>query len=511
MRVPVLCILLTTVAQLSACATPAEKDGTTHDEADDTAGEDDGLDTGADLACPSVLELTASSETAVPGGAAVALHVQGDVSITHVASVSWDATVGALEADHREAVWTVPGDEAVHTDAVATLTVTVGVPGCDSVSKTLDLPVGHPDSARVLVLWNPAFEGSEAVALAYAEAHTLPQDRLCPLTVSDPTVLPGDELEGVITELSACLDAAGPQVQVLVPVYGVPYKVSGRIEDLGTGNPATVSLDALLAFGENALSLDAAVYNPLYQDGDSPTATWDPYVPLGELLDALDYPFFVVARIEGVDTDAALDLITRAVEAQALADAAALQGRVYVDGRYGDTPPSTDDFGSYQSGEWNMWGMRQIFDDLYEDAADDATRFEVVWNGDDAEFGTEPAPLTCPDALFYSGWYSFNHYNDAFTWAPGAVGGHLDSCSACTLRGGPSWSSNALELGITATFGAVNEPYVAGMPEYDQLFLYLLQGASFGEAAYESTVVGAWMMVFVGDPLYRPFPGGVVE
>ena len=62
--------------------------------------------------------------------------------------------------------------------------------------------------------------------------------------------------------------------------------------------------------------------------------------------------------------------------------------------------------------------------------------------------------------------------------------------------------------GITATFGAVNEPYVAGMPEYDQFFLYLLQGGTYGEAAYESTVVGQWMMVWVGDPLYRPRPDG---
>ena len=38
-----------------------------------------------------------------------------------------------------------------------------------------------------------------------------------------------------------------------------------------------------------------------------------------------------------------------------------------------------------------------------------------------------------------------------------------------------------------------------------QFFLYLLQGASYGEAAYESTPAGAWMMVWVGDPLYRPY------
>jgi hypothetical protein len=43
------------------------------------------------------------------------------------------------------------------------------------------------------------------------------------------------------------------------------------------------------------------------------------------------------------------------------------------------------------------------------------------------------------------------------------------------------------------------------MPEYDQFFAYLLQGANFAEAGYESTVAAYWMMVWVGDPLYRPY------
>lgn len=52
----------------------------------------------------------------------------------------------------------------------------------------------------------------------------------------------------------------------------------------------------------------------------------------------------------------------------------------------------------------------------------------------------------------------------------GAIGGHLDSCSACSLRE-KSWSAEA-------------------------------------EAAIESTRVGRWMMVWVGDPPYRPYPAG---
>ena len=183
---------------------------------------------------------------------------------------------------------------------------------------------------------------------------------------------------------------------------------------------------------------------------------------------------------------------------QALADAGALSGTVYVDAKSGATAPATDEFGSYDSGDWNMWGTAAVFDE--------AGLYPVVFDTEASEFGTDPSPSWCDDALYYAGWYSYYNYNDAFAWTVGAVGGHLDSCSACSLRDGLTWSSGALERGITATFGAVSEPYVAGMPEYDQLFLYLLQGADFAEAGYEATQLSRWMMVWVGDPLYRPYP-----
>jgi hypothetical protein len=44
------------------------------------------------------------------------------------------------------------------------------------------------------------------------------------------------------------------------------------------------------------------------------------------------------------------------------------------------------------------------------------------------------------------------------------------------------------------------------MPDYDSFFHYLTQGATYGEAGYAATFWGAWMMVWVGDPLYRPYP-----
>jgi hypothetical protein len=125
------------------------------------------------------------------------------------------------------------------------------------------------------------------------------------------------------------------------------------------------------------------------------------------------------------------------------------------------------------------------------------------------EFGTAPSALRCDGAAIYAGWYSLNHYNDAFTWKPGAIGFHLDSASAANPRGGTNWSANALLRGITITSGAVSEPFLEGLPHPDQVFLYLFQGANVGDAFSRSTRWLKWMIINIGDPLYRPFPKGV--
>ncbi len=395
---------------------------------------------------------------------------------------------------------------------------TDGAPGDSPPDSPADSPADSPpgetgdtappvaaitEGQRVLLIYDPGFEGSLEVAEAYAELRGVPADQLCGVEATASTTITSEEFVTWVPQVQACIDAVEHELHYLVPVYGVPYRVSGHVEDIaGTGEYANVSLDALLFLGETAAGIDYAIYNPAWREGDSMTGAYEDYLPWDEwkpVFEAdLGLPTWMVTRIDGASLDEALALIDRSREAQALADSGALAGTVYVDGRYGDSEPESDEFGSYESGEWNMWGTLTIFESL--------GLYDVVWDGNSEEFGTKPAPVHCPDTLYYAGWYSYNNYNDAFAWAPGAIGGHLDSCSACDIRGDTSWSANALQRGITATFGAVSEPYVAGMPEYDQFFLYLLQGASYGEAAYQSTRVGLWMMMWVGDPLYRPYP-----
>ena len=132
----------------------------------------------------------------------------------------------------------------------------------------------------------------------------------------------------------------------------------------------------------------------------------------------------------------------------------------------------------------------------------------VTEDEQEAEFGTVPAPLRCENVALYAGWYSYNNYNDAFSWATGAIGFHLDSGSALDPRSGANWSANALQRGITVTSGAVNEPYLEGLPHADGVFRNLFEGANVGDAFLRNTAFLQWMIINIGDPLYRPFSGG---
>src|SRR5262249_26390556 len=143
-------------------------------------------------------------------------------------------------------------------------------------------------------------------------------------------------------------------------------------------------------------------------------------------------------------------------------------------------------------GDWDLHRAAQFLSEA---------GYSVIEDDNPEEFGTPPAPLTCPDALFYSGWYSWGTYNDVFSWNTGAIGFHLDSYSA-------AWSAGAIERGITVTAGAVAEPFLEGLPRPGGLFRNLLEGANVGDAFLRNTRWLKWMMLNLGDPLYRPFPNG---
>jgi len=117
-------------------------------------------------------------------------------------------------------------------------------------------------------------------------------------------------------------------------------------------------------------------------------------------------------------------------------------------------------------------------------------------------------PGEAHNAVLYCGWYSLGKYIDAFDWQRGAVGYHIASSEATTLKRTDSqvWCKRMLEEGVAATIGPVAEPYVQGFPLPELFFGYLLDGYyTLVESYFLSTPYLSWQMILLGDPLYRPF------
>ena len=132
------------------------------------------------------------------------------------------------------------------------------------------------------------------------------------------------------------------------------------------------------------------------------------------------------------------------------------------------------------------------------------TQLEVTLNNEDTLF----AEGSCPDSALYCGWYSLAKYVDAFQWKPGAVGYHMASSEATTLRNPESkvWCKQMLERGVGGTIGPVYEPYLLAFPRPNEFLALLCSGRyTFIECIYRTKSTNSWVMTTVGDPLYNPF------
>lgn len=204
-----------------------------------------------------------------------------------------------------------------------------------------------------------------------------------------------------------------------------------------------------------------------------------------------EYPALMVARLDGPSLEIALGLVDKALEAEKQP----LGGTAYFDAR-----------GIHK--DQQITGSPGFYDQSLRDAAhlvEQETGLTVKLDDQEELF----PPGACPDASLYCGWYKLRNYVDSFQFNVGAVGYHIASYEAETLGAADPnsnvWCKRMLENGITATLGAVAEPYLYAFVRPDQLFKELLsEKYCLVECFYRTNPFNSWMLTLIGDPLYQP-------
>ncbi len=196
----------------------------------------------------------------------------------------------------------------------------------------------------------------------------------------------------------------------------------------------------------------------------------------------------MVSRLDGPSAKIAAGLVDKAIEAEKNG----LSGTAYIDAR-----------GLNIAGQPTQYSFEFFDKSLHSLAAmlKKRTSMKVVVENTESLF----APGSCPKTAIYCGWYSVKKYIDAFDFVPGAVGYHIASFEAMDLRNAASsnWCPAMLSHGITATLGAVDEPFLHSFPEPDKFFAQLLDGKCLVEAFYMTNPFNSWQLILIGDPLYR--------
>lgn len=258
-------------------------------------------------------------------------------------------------------------------------------------------------------------------------------------------------------------------IKYIVPTYGIPSHITGY---KGTQE---LSVDAFLA----------AMYSPQADELHSKNPYFHPNpVDMPEHIASagLGFPMYAVVRLDGPSAPIAAALVDKAMAAEK--GIARDSGKGYFDLRHLE-PPGAD------ASIRNAYTLCR------------RSGFECVLND---QAVTKSMITSAPNTLWAWGWYSGPNTHDVYQFVPGAVGAQLTSYTANSIREMKpgTWVPLWLERGITATWGATGEPYTIGYALGDVLLHHLWSGYTFGESAYIACPQLGWMMVFVGDPLYKP-------
>ena len=352
----------------------------------------------------------------------------------------------------------------------------------------------HPE---VLLVYNTNVADSLNVANHYMAQRGVPQQNLCAITPPSTDTLSLDDYTTYVkTPVQACLNTVGSKsILYIVMSYMTPYRV-------GAGPMGVAAVDSYLAdiwdkYVSQPFLILPNTTQPYYADSQSQGNVYTPFQSFAAYrANARNPLIYSVWRLDAPTAALASALVDQAIAAETAGGPA---GQACIDETYDPSAnPVAYDAGT-PSGNWDLFRASQFLT---------AAGLTVLTDVLSTEFGTPPSP-NCPDTAFYSGWYSLENYNNAFTWQTGSVGWHLDSASALSPRSGDSWAPNALLNGIAVTSGSVTEPYLQGLVRPGGTFRNLLEGASVGDAMLRNTRWLKWEIMNMGDPLYKPFGSGL--
>ncbi len=364
------------------------------------------------------------------------------------------------------------------------------------------LASGAGEAERLIILANSSSKDSMALARYYAEMRSIPEGNIIALPLPEKETISIREyvdtlhnplLEAlldrrlIIGAKSGIADAHGRKwlvaglhdISYLVPVYGVPLRISNDAEAIAPNNGQIpenfrynrASVDSELALLAMPGRRSMTAYNP------------NPFFDNKEPSSLILQTALRVSRIDGPDVRTVRSLIERTLEGERMG----LQGRAYFD--LGGPHASGD--------EWFREASEMVVAAYFDTTIESTKRLL-----DERDRFDAPA--------IYMGWY----YKDAYgnfkiaNWSvpPGALALHLHSFSATSLRTtNRYWLGALLKMGFCATLGNVYEPYLQMTHHPHRLLEFLLEGGTWGEAAAYSIPGFSWMGVAIGDPLYRPF------
>jgi uncharacterized protein (TIGR03790 family) len=388
----------------------------------------------------------------------------------------------------------------------------------------------EPD--EILIIANDEISASVRIAQYYCTKRKVPERNLVYLplgSVLETTISREDYNKKLVTPLRDKLtgeEYAG-KIKCLLTTYGVPIVVEGRgqlegkedelnrlrelltqeekeIENLDSDEQATTKkklADTKIAqlkllieqnLGkETSASVDSELSMVLFQNYElyrwQPNRLQSKFSILGaedELL-SLDIGTLMVSRLDGPDEEIAKGLIDKALSAEK----SGLKGIAYFDSR-----GITND---------NQYGQ---YDKSLRDLAI-LTRYRRQLPVKEEQTEKLFSSGSCPETAIYCGWYNLREYVDAFDFIDGAVGFHISSLEAVGLRdsNAKTWCPAMLVDGITATLGAVAEPYLHSFPKPRDFFTELYEGFCLVEAYYHTKSFNSWQLLLIGDPLYKPF------